>query len=223
MAEPRIAAVVFDMDGVLVDTEPIWDSVRRELVAAEGGEWSERASTEMLGMSGPEWSGYVRQELGVPLAAREIWRRVVQGVLARLREEVPLIEGASEAVQRLAARWRLGLASSADPPVIAAVLEAGGMAELFRATVSSGEVGHGKPAPDVYLAAAERLGVEPAAAVAIEDSSNGMRAAHAAGLGLIAIPNASTAVEPDALALAQVVLDRIDQLTPETVEATWCE
>jgi len=218
MAEVSPAAVVFDLDGVLVDTEPIWDRARRELVAEAGGSWREGATRAMLGMSGPEWSDYVRTELAVPLAREEIWHRVVARVLELLGEGVPLLPGARDAVERLAAHWPLGLASSADPPVIETVLEAAGVASLFSATLSSGEVGRGKPAPDVYLAAAAALDVGAADAVAIEDSANGIRSASAAGLAVIAVPHPSTSASPDALPLAGLVLRGLEDLTPDAVE-----
>lgn len=218
MPEASPAAVVFDLDGVLVDTEPVWDAARRELVAKSGGRWHEGATATMQGMSGPEWSQYMRGELAVPLTPEEIGRRVVSRVLELLDGGVPLLPGAWDAVERLASRWPLGLASSADRPVIEAVLGAAGLAPLFSAAVSSGEVGRGKPAPDVYLAASEALKVAPTAAVAIEDSANGIRSASAAGLALVAIPNPSTSAPPEALALADLVLAGLDELTPEAVE-----
>jgi HAD superfamily hydrolase (TIGR01509 family) len=218
MPEASPAAVVFDLDGVLVDTEPLWDAARRELVAEAQGHWRQGASAAMLGMSGPEWSEYVRTELDVSLPRDQIWRRVVARVLELLGDGVPLLPGAREAVERLAARWPLGLASSADRPVIEAVLEAAGIASLFSATVSSGEVGRGKPAPDVYLAAAEGLDLAAGESVAIEDSANGIRAAAAAGLAVIAIPHPSTSAPTDALALAELVLDSLEQLSLEAVE-----
>jgi HAD superfamily hydrolase (TIGR01509 family) len=218
MPASRPAAVVFDLDGVLVDTEPVWDAVKHDVVARTGGRWRESASTEMLGMSGPEWSEYMRVELAVPLSAQEIGRRVVEGVLARLAAGVPLMPSARRVLQDVAARWPVALASSADRPVIDAVLEAGGMSRFFSATVSSGDVGRGKPAPDVYLEAARRLGVPALATVAIEDSGNGMRSAAAAGMALIAIPNPSTPVEPDELARADLVLGGLRELSPEAIE-----
>jgi HAD superfamily hydrolase (TIGR01509 family) len=218
MSASSPAAVVFVLDGVLVDTEPLWDAARRELVGKAGGRWRGGATEAMLGMSGPEWSEYVRTELAVPLPRDQIWERVVARVLELLGEGVPLLPGAREAVERLAVRWPLGLASSADRPVIEAVLQAARVASLFAATLSSGEVGRGKPAPDVYRAAAEALGVAGDEAVAIEDSANGLRSASAAGLAVIAIPNPATAAPPDALALADLVLDRLEELTPEAVE-----
>jgi HAD superfamily hydrolase (TIGR01509 family) len=213
-----VAAVVFDLDGVLVDTEPYWADAKRELVADAGGEWREDAATEMLGMSGPEWSEYMRKELGVPLEADEIGRRVVDGMLGRIAEGVPLLPGAREAITAIAERWPVAIASSADRPVIEAVLRETELESFVDVVVSSGETGRGKPAPDVYLAAAEQLGVAPQAAVAIEDSGNGMLSAKAAEMALIAIPNPNTAVDDSALAQADVVLSSIAELTPEAVE-----
>jgi HAD superfamily hydrolase (TIGR01509 family) len=214
-----IEAVVFDLDGVLIDSESVWDAARRALVAETGGRWRDDATRAMLGMSAPEWSRYVRDELGVPLEPDEIAARVVAEVLERYRREVPLLPGAVAAVRRLAARWPLGLASSANRPVIDAVLDAAGVADCFAATVAGEEVARGKPAPDVYLAATGKLGVDSAGAVAIEDSSNGLRAAAAAGMVVVAIPNREFPPSEKALALAGLVLESLDELTPDALLA----
>lgn len=218
MPESGVAAVVFDLDGVLIDSEPVWDAAKHEVTERAGGRWREGAGIEMLGMSGPEWAEFMRTELEIPLPFEEIGRRVVEGVLTRLAEHVPLMPEARPTLEGIAARWPLALASSADRPVIDTVLAVAGAAALFAATVSSAEAGRGKPAPDVYLEAARRLGVEPDTAVAIEDAGNGMRSAVAAGMTLIAIPNVNTPVEPEALDLADLVLGRLGELTPEVVE-----
>jgi|SRR5450755_1734479 HAD superfamily hydrolase (TIGR01509 family) len=217
MSDSAVAAVVFDLDGVLVNSEPVWDAAKHEVTERAGGRWRESAGTEMLGMSGPEWAEFMRTELEIPLPADEIWQRVIDGVLRRLEDHVPLIPGARLAVEAVAARWPIAVASSADRPVIEKVLEAAGIASLFAVTVSSAEAGRGKPAPDVYQLAARRLGVSAQDTVAIEDAGNGMRSAVAAGMALIAIPNASTPVDPDSLALADLVLDSIAQLEPEVI------
>ena len=213
-----IAAVVFDMDGVLVDSEERWDRARRDLVAETGRTWRDDATHAMMGMSSPEWSAYVRDELGVPLPAPEINSRVVAHLLAGYEAGLPLIPGAVEAVRRVAALGRpLGLASSSNREVIDLVLERAGLAALFSATVSSEEVARGKPSPDVYLEALRRLGVAPEAATAVEDSSNGMRAAAAAGMRVVAIPHPAFPPAPDALALAHVVLGGPDELDAAAV------
>jgi HAD superfamily hydrolase (TIGR01509 family) len=171
----------------------------------------------MMGMSSTEWAAYMHDVIGLPEPPDEINAEVVERLLARYREQLPLIDGAVEAVGRLAGRFRLGVASSSNRPIIDAVLEAAGIAELFDATVSSEEVGRGKPAPDVYLEAARRLGVEPSHAAAVEDSSNGLRAAHAAGLRVLALPNARYPPAADALAVADAVLGSIADLDPGVV------
>ena len=209
---------MFDQDGVLVDSEGAWDAARRAIVAENGGHWKPEATSAMMGMSAPEWSRYVRDELGVALAPEEISDRVVARLLAGYERDLPLLPGAVAAVRRVAARWPVGLASSANREVIDAVLAASGLAGVFGATVSGEEVGRGKPAPDIYLEAARRLGVDSAQSAAVEDSTNGLRAAAAAGMSVVALPNREFPPADDALALASVVLDNLDQLSPSTLE-----
>ncbi len=214
-----VAAVVFDLDGVLIDSEQVWDAVRRDHVARSGGRWTESATRDMQGMSSLEWSAYLRDALGVPQEPEAINAAVVAGMAAAYERELPLLPGAAEAVRRLAARWPLALASSSNRPLIDVVLDRMGVADLFGATASSEEVPRGKPAPDVYLEAARRLGVEAGACVAVEDSSNGLRSAHAAGMAVLAVPDAHFPPAEDALALAAAVLPDLAALTPEAVEA----
>jgi len=214
-----IAAVVFDLDGVLIDSESVWDAARREVVARNGGRWQADATRAMMGMSSPEWSRYLHDQLGVPLEPERINELVVAAVLDQYRRRLPLLPGAVVAVRRLAERWPLGLASSSNRPVIDAVLERAGITDCFAITVSGEEVAAGKPAPDVYLAATRRLGVDPDDAVAVEDSTNGLRAAAAAGMVVIASPNREYPPEPDALALAALVVESLDELTPDAIES----
>jgi HAD superfamily hydrolase (TIGR01509 family) len=215
--EPDSGAVIFDLDGLLVDSEAVWDDVRMRFVEETGGTWRDSAQRDMMGMSSVEWSHYVRDELGVDMDPEEISREVADRVADTYRENLPLLPGAVDAVRSLAAEWPLGLASSSNRHVIDLVLELAGIAGDFQATVSSEEVGAGKPAPDVYLEAASRLGKEPANCVAIEDSTNGLRSAHAAGMGVIAVPNQDFPPEPEALELADETLESLTELTPETV------
>ena len=171
----------------------------------------------MMGMSSVEWSRYVRDRLGVDMEPEEISRAIADRVADVYRENLPLLPGAVEAVNSLAGEWPLGLASSSNRHVIDLVLDLAGIADAFQATVSSEEVGAGKPAPDGYLETAKRLGKEPPSCVAIEDSTNGIRSAHAAGLALIAVPNQDFPPEPDALGLADVTVESLTEVTPETV------
>src|SRR5919204_3475216 len=189
MTARELDAVVFDLDGVLVDSERAWDGARRTVVGEAGGRWRPEATRAMMGMSSPEWSRYLRDERAVPLTAEEINDRVVSRLLETYERDLPLLPGAVAAVKRLAARWPLGLASSANRPVIDLVLAASGLTESFAATVSGDEVRRGKPAPDVYLAAASKLGVDPARVAAIEDSTNGLRSAPAAKMVVVGLPN----------------------------------
>jgi HAD superfamily hydrolase (TIGR01509 family) len=213
-----IEAVVFDLDGVLLDSEEIWDRAREELARERGGRWHDGAQRDMMGMSSTEWSRYMADVIGLPEPPEEINREVVRRLTELYREELPAIPGARDAVERLAARWPLGLASSSNRELIDLVLELLGVEQLFTATVSSEEVARGKPAPDVYLEAARRLGVDPSRAAAVEDSQNGLLSAKAAGMRVIAIPNAHFPPDEDALAAADVVLDSLAELTAEAVE-----
>jgi HAD superfamily hydrolase (TIGR01509 family) len=213
-----VEAVIFDLDGVLVDSESVWDAARRAVVADNRGTWTGSATRAMQGMSSPEWSRYLHDELGVGLEPEEISRRVVERVLAAYEREVPLLPGAVDAVRQLAGRWPLGLASSANRPVIDAVLRSAGLTDCFTVTVSGDEVARGKPSPDVYLEAARKLDVDPVRAAAVEDSTNGLRAGAAAGMLVIAVPNREFPPADDALALASLVVDSVGELTPDLIE-----
>jgi HAD superfamily hydrolase (TIGR01509 family) len=212
------AAVIFDLDGVLMDSEQLWNASKEALVGETGGRWRDEAPTVMMGMSSPEWAAYLRDDLGVPMDVDAINRDVVRRMEEGYRAALPLLPGAQDAVRSLAERWPLGLASSSNREIIDLVLELAGFADAFRVTVSSEEVERGKPAPDVYLATAEKLGVDPEHCVAIEDSSNGLRSAHAAGMAVIAVPNPHYPPAPDALELAAATVEVVGQVTPELVE-----
>jgi HAD superfamily hydrolase (TIGR01509 family) len=212
------AAVIFDLDGVLIDSEQIWNGVKERLVRETGGRWRDEAPHVMMGMSSPEWAVYLRDHLHVPMEAADINREVVRRMDDGYRSGLPLLPGAGEAVRALAEHWPLALASSSNRELIDLVLELAGFGDAFRVTVSSEEVESGKPAPDVYLAAANGLGVDPTRCVAIEDSSNGLRAAAAAGMKVIAIPNPHYAPEPDALALAAAAVPVVGDVTPSLIE-----
>jgi HAD superfamily hydrolase (TIGR01509 family) len=212
-------AVVFDLDGVLVDSEPVWEEVRRSLVAERGGRWQADAQRRLMGMSTAEWARYLSEELGVGMPPEEVARAVIDRMAERYRESLPLLPGAVQAVRRMASRWRLGLASSSPPGLIRLVLDQAGVAGLFEATVSTEEVARGKPAPDVYLAVVRRLGMRPRRAVAIEDSSNGLRSAAAAGLRVVAVPRPEYPPDQQALAAADRVLAGLDELTVDVVAA----
>jgi HAD superfamily hydrolase (TIGR01509 family) len=211
-------AVIFDLDGVLVDSEQLWNRAREDLTRSSGGRWRPEATRAMMGMSSPEWSRYLRDELGVPLAPDEISRDVVRRMEQLYRDGLPLLPGASDAVLALSSRWPLGLASSANREIIDLVLDLAGWDGAFTATVSSEEVARGKPDPDVYVEAASRLGVDAVRCVAVEDSSNGLRSAAAAGMAVIAVPNPHYPPDGDALALAAVTVRSLEELTVEKVE-----
>jgi HAD superfamily hydrolase (TIGR01509 family) len=212
-----IEAVVFDLDGVLIDSEQVWDEARRGLAAERRRPWPDSASRDMMGMSSPEWSGYMHDVIGLAEPPEEISAEVVRRLERIYRERLPLLPGAADAVDRLAARWPLAVASSSNRELIDLVLELSGLGRNFRATVSSEEVARGKPAPDVYVEAARRLDLDPESCAAVEDSENGIRSAKAAGMRVLAIPNPHFPPADEALAQADDVLPSLAELTAERV------
>ena len=212
-----IEAVVFDLDGVLVDSEPVWEQVRRQVVAEHGGHWAPDAQQRLMGMSTGEWARYLGEDLGVGLPPETIAAEVIDQMKARYAEHVPFMPGAVGAVRQLAASWPLGLASSSPPVLIDAVLDGAGLRECFAVAMSTEEVAHGKPAPDIYLAVTERLGRQPRRCAAVEDSANGLRSAAAAGLRVIAVPHPRYPPGADALGLATLVLPSLTGLTTGAV------
>jgi HAD superfamily hydrolase (TIGR01509 family) len=210
-------ALVFDLDGVLLDSEQVWNEAKERLVRERGGRWREEAPRTMMGMSSLEWSRYLHDELGVPLEPDAISDEVVRRLEGVYRDRLPLIDGAAEAVERLAAGVPLGLASSSNREIIDLFLELSGLGPCFAVTVSSEEVERGKPAPDVYLEVVRRLGADPADSVAVEDSENGIRAARAAGMRVVAVPNPHYPPDPAALAEADDVVGSLHDLTVERV------
>ncbi|MFL6008836.1 MAG: HAD family hydrolase [Rubrobacteraceae bacterium] len=220
MPGSNIEAVVFDLDGVIVDSEHVWDAAREALARERGGRWHEGAQQDMMGMSSVEWSRYMHDVIGLKDPPEEISAEVARRLEATYREELPLIDGATEAVARLAERWPLAVASSSNRPIIDLVLVLSGLDRFFRATVSSEEVSRGKPAPDVYLEAARRLGADPERSAAVEDSRSGILSARAAGMRVVAIPNMRFPPGEEALAAADVVIPSIGELTPDVVEGS---
>jgi HAD superfamily hydrolase (TIGR01509 family) len=216
---PMIKAVVFDLDGVLVDSEPVWEQVRRGLVAERGGHWAPDAQRRIMGMSTPEWARYLSEDLGVGLPPEQVATEVIDRMAARYRQHVPLMDGAVDAVHRIAARWPLAVASSAPATLIETVLESAGLRSCFTVVMSTEQVAHGKPAPDIYLAVTAALGCPPPECAAVEDSSNGLRSAAAAGLRVVAIPQPRYPPDPDALAQASLVLPGLAGLTTDAVAA----
>ncbi|GAA0810005.1 HAD family hydrolase [Spirilliplanes yamanashiensis] len=214
-----IEAVVFDLDGVLIDTEGVWEEVRRAYVAEAGRAFLPDSQTRMMGMSTPEWSRHLSEDVGVGRAPEVVAAEVLERMAGRYREALPLIPGGVEAVHRLGERYRLALASSSARVLIDQVLQTAGLTGAFEATYSTEQVPRGKPAPDVYLTAVEALGLTPAVCAAVEDSSNGLRAAAAAGLAVVCVPHGVYPPAPDALALADLVVGGLDELTVEAVAA----
>jgi HAD superfamily hydrolase (TIGR01509 family) len=213
-----VPAVIFDLDGVLIDSEPMWDAVRRDLAAQAGRPWPDGATRYMQGVGTADWSGYLANVVGIPRRPEVIADEVMDALAVRYQKKLPLMLGAADAVARMAKRWRLGLASASPRRLIDIVLDAAPFGRLFEVAVATDEVGAGKPSPAVYQEVVRRLGADPVQTVAIEDSTNGLRSAHAAGVRLIAVPQASLPPTPEALALADIVLPSLGALEPALID-----
>jgi HAD superfamily hydrolase (TIGR01509 family) len=207
-----IQAVIFDLDGVLIDSEPVWERVRRAYVDEAGGRWLADSQRRLMGMSTAEWSAYLATELHVDRPAETVGREVIERMAQQYAAHLPLLPGAVETVRQLAERWPLGLASSSPRALLDEVLHVARLAEAFSATRSTEEEAHGKPAPDVYRSVANRLEADPRRCVAVEDSSNGLRSAGAAGMIVVAVPRPAYPPDPDALGHASVTLSSLTEL-----------
>jgi HAD superfamily hydrolase (TIGR01509 family) len=222
---PAIAGIIFDMDGVLIDSEHLWDQARGNVVHALGGRWDAADQRNVMGHNSQQWAAYIQQHCGIRRDARAIIDIVIAELIGLYRQHgLPLLPGAIAVVQALAAHYPLGVASSAARPIIDFVLDAAGIRFDFTTVVSADEVLVGKPAPDVYLRAAQQLGIAPPHILVFEDSSSGILAAQAAGMRVIALPNRTYPPASQVLALASIVcpsLAEVDlrQIFPE--EATY--
>lgn len=207
-----IDTVIFDLDGIIIETEQLWNQVRRDFAAAHGGHWGEHDQRGVMGANSMEWAVSMRENNGVQLSDQEIYDGIIETLREEYARQLPLIPGAVEAVTGLAAAYRLGVASSSPLELIEYALELAGLRGCFECVLSSDDVGRGKPAPDVYLEACVRLGAAPRSAAAVEDSANGIQSAFAAGLAVIAIPNSEFPPSAAALGRADVVLGSIGEL-----------
>jgi HAD superfamily hydrolase (TIGR01509 family) len=214
-------AVIFDMDGIIIDSEENWERARLAVVAQFGGTYRPAMAQDLMGMSPPEWAVYLRDHVGIPLSAEDIQREVIRQLVADYERDRPFFPGAIDAVRAVSKRWPVAIASSSGRDLIDLVVTLAGLGDAIAVSVSAAEAGRGKPAPDVYLRAAELLGARPRACAAVEDSSNGIRAGKNAGMRVIAIPTAAFPAAPDALALADAVLSSIVDLTPAAIEAAF--
>ncbi|GIM94278.1 HAD family hydrolase [Paractinoplanes toevensis] len=213
-----INAVVFDLDGVIIDSEEVWEEVRRDYVASFGREFLPDTQDRMMGMSTGEWSTHLAEEVGVPRTPAEVADDVLGRMASKYRSDLPLIPGSVDSVRRIGERFPIALASSSARLLIDQVLATAGLSDAFQVTLSTEEVPRGKPHPDVYLAAAEKLGFAPETCAAVEDSSNGLRSAGAAGLAVVAVPHGVYPPAADALALASLVVSDLRELSVEAID-----
>lgn len=214
-----IEAVIFDLDGVIVESEQVWDRVRHSFVVAHGGVWRDDSSRHMMGLSTRAWTRYLTADLGVSLPDEEVAKQVIEEMKCDYGRNLPLVAGAVPLVRELATNWPLAVASGSPLSLVEAVLSGGAIRGEFQVLVSSDEVASGKPAPDVYIEAARRLTVRVDRCVVVEDSGNGIKSAAMAGARVIAIPNSAYPPDSKTLSLATLVLADITMLTSEVVRS----
>ena len=189
----KAQAVIFDMDGVLVDSEPFGFEAMRRMVARYGLGYSEEENAEFLGRTTLDSCRILKARHGLPDSAETLADFYIEGMLAQIEEGPVPMPGVPDVLERVrAGGYLLALASSAELRVIHANLTALALGPLFEAVVSGTQVARGKPAPDVFLAAADRLAVPPALCLVVEDSRNGLLAAKAAGMRCAVVPCAHT-------------------------------
>lgn len=212
-----IEAVIFDMDGLLVDSEPVWDQARRSMADRAGKTWTEDDHKAVMGVSTREWADYMIDRLELSLSPQAVVDEVIERMVEMYRTGIPWFPGALDAVDLAARHFRTALASGSHPTLVEAVTADAAIQGKFEVIVSADEVGAGKPAPDVYLAAAERLGVEPASCVCLEDSGNGILAGVRAGMQVIAVPDSRFPPAQDALARAHLVIPSLAELSVDRI------
>lgn len=217
-----IQAVVFDMDGILVDSEVLWRLAREEFAADHGMTWSAEDQESTMGCNTAMWSRIMvqrlqlRERLGMDEAAiaTEIKRRL----LAKYQAHLPEREGAIAAVRLAATKYKVALASGSPNELARYILGVTGLDQVFLAATYGDDVAHGKPAPDIYLDVLKKIGVAPEHAVGVEDSGNGIRSLRAAGMGIIAAPGPEFPLSEEVLAMADVRITEMTEFNLDLVE-----
>jgi HAD superfamily hydrolase (TIGR01509 family) len=212
-----IEAVIFDMDGLLVDSEPVWDKARSSMAAEAGKEWNQDDHKAVMGVNTEEWAAYMIQRLELTISPQEVQAEIVQRMLEMYRQRVPYLPGAVEAVTLAAQNYPTALASGSHRSLIDAVTNDAQMRGKFQVIQSADEVGVGKPAPDVYLQTARRLGFSPETCLCLEDSGNGILAGLRAGMKVIAVPDPRFAPKQEILDQAHLVLDSLTAFSLDTI------
>lgn len=214
----QVQAVVFDMDGVVIDSEVVWQRVRTAYAQEFGRQWTQEDQVAMLGRSTPDWSAQMRARLGLQhLSDKDVAQAIIGRMLKAFAHEVPFRPGALEALQAIAGKYRVGLASGSPRVLVDCVLQHGNIAHCFQSVLSGDDVQHGKPHPEIYLRSLEKLGCAPVAAVGIEDAPNGLRALRNAGMWAIAAPCPEFPLDAESLSLAHRHISSMTELTPELV------
>jgi len=214
-----IKAVIFDMDGVLVDSEVYWLKSREEFARDLGKVWTDADQRMAMGRSTIEWAHVMKERLALGWSLERIMDDVMARVMAHFEERLPTRPGAIEAVHLAASQYRVALASGSPTKIIQHVMQLTGLDQIFEFMVYGDDIPNGKPAPDIYIEAMRLLGVSPAESVGIEDSGNGLRSLKAAGMHIIAAPSPAFPLSDELLQLADVKIDSLEAFSLELLAA----
>lgn len=217
---PDIQAVIFDLDGLLIDSEIVWNAVRSEVAAKQGVGWTNDDQRAVMGVSTAAWTAYMIDRLGLELTSEEVQKLVVERMIASYKKRIPFKPGATEVVKLAGAHYPLALASGSVRELIDLVVASPEFAGRFQVVVSADEVARGKPHPDVFLEAARRLSVPPEACVCLEDSGHGIDAGKAAGMRVVGVPDPRFMPSPESLGHADVVLGSLTEARLEHLSGT---
>lgn len=212
-----IEAIIFDMDGLLIDSEPCWDEARRIMAATAGVAWNKDDHKAVMGVSTNEWVEYMIKRLALDMPAAEVEETIIATMRDLYNERIPFLPGAEQAVTLAAKSYPLGLASGSPQRLIDTVTGSPSLRDKFRVILSGDQFLHGKPAPDIYLAAARALGVKPEHCVCLEDSGNGILAGANAGMKVIAVPDKRFMPSKEKLKRADVILGSLTEFSHETL------
>jgi HAD superfamily hydrolase (TIGR01509 family) len=206
-----IEAVIFDMDGLLVDSEPLWQRARIEAFGAERLQWTTADQEAVMGSSTEAWANYLAEKLGHEFTPDQIIERVVSQMETYYHESIPFLPGAHAAIELVSQHYRMGLASGSSYRLINAVLDTTGWRDYFVEVLSADDLAQGKPAPDIYLEITRRMRVGVENVAIFEDSGNGILSGHAAGVKVIAVPGTYHRPHDETLAKADLVLNSLNE------------
>lgn len=208
-----IEAVIFDMDGLLVDSEPVWDQARRDMATQAGVDWNRDDHRACMGVSTHEWAAYMIRRLSLAMTPQQVAEAIIARMVERYKQQIPFLPGALAAVDLAAQHYPTAVASGSPRLLLDTVVSSPELRGKFQVVLDSDGLAAGKPAPDVYLETARRLGIAPERCVCLEDSANGITAGKRAGMAVIAVPDPRFPPSRSTLEQADVVLNSLEEFS----------